>query len=191
MRAPQRTKAMSEASRRIPPLAKLESRFLESVLPVQAIAHLTTLRPMSRDRLDDAFSKWIQALQAHHRMTLGWAKSMEEAPQRHIHAALIAARPLDCAFAAIRWQAMVSPRYDDAAIVKPYRPDLYGIGYVFKQHGSPMGEAQFSDNIAAFATNAGKSLFPTNSAEERQRRRIRMQIERAVPHPTDRNAVWA
>jgi hypothetical protein len=168
---------MSHVSRRIPPLAKLESCFLESLLPFQAIAHLTTLRPMSRNGLDDAFSRWIQALQAHHRMTLGWAKSIEDAPSPHIHAALIAATPLDCAFAAMRWQAMVSPRYADAARVEPYCPDIYGIGYVFKQGGSLMGEAQFSDNIAAFAKPGGKSRFPTNSAERRQRRRIVAQLE--------------
>jgi hypothetical protein len=168
---------MPHASRRIPPLAKLECRFLESILPVQAIATLTTLRPMSRERLDDAFSRWIQDLQAHHRMTLGWAKSIEDAPMRHIHAALIAATPLDCAFAAMRWQAMVAPRYADAARVAPYCPDIYGIGYVFKRYGSLMGEAQFSDNIAAFAQPGGKSHFRTNAAQRRQQRRIGAQLE--------------
>jgi hypothetical protein len=171
---------MPYASRRIPSLAKLESRFLESILPLQAIAHLTTLRPMNRDRLDSAFSRWIQALQAHHRMTLGWARSIEDAPQRHIHAALIAASPLDCAFAARRWRAMVSPRYADAAIVELYRSDLYGIGYVLKQLHNPAEEIQFSDNIAAYAQPGGKSRFPTNAAQRRQRRRIGTQFERIL-----------
>jgi hypothetical protein len=164
-------------NRTIPSLAKLESNFLESLLPFQAIAHLTTLRPMSRDRLNDAFSQWVQALQAHHRMTLGWVKSMEDAPQRHIHAALIATIPLDCTHAAALWQAMVAPRYTEAARVEPYRDGLCGIGYVLKRLDSPNEEPQFSDNIPAFAQPARKSRFPTNSAQRRQQRRIGAQLE--------------
>ena len=176
MRELQRTEAMPEASRRIPPLAKLESSFLESILPVQAIGHLTTLRRVRREDLEYAFSRWIRALTAHHRIPVGWVKSIEDAPQRHIHVVLVASRRLDCAFAALTWQRLVSPRYSEAAIVHPYRPGIFGIGYALKRLDSPTGEIQFSDNIAAFAKDAGKSIFPTNSARRRQRRRIRAQL---------------
>jgi hypothetical protein len=171
---------MSHVSRRIPPLAKLESCFLESLLPFQAIAHLTTLRPMSRERLDDAFSQWVQALRRHHRITLGWVRAIEDSPQRHIHAALIAAIPLDCAHAAAFWRGIVSPRYIEAAIVELYRDGLCGIGYVLKRLHNPAEQIQFSDNIAAFAQPGGKSHFRTNSAQRRQRRRIGEQLAQDV-----------
>jgi hypothetical protein len=169
---------MSEASRRIPQLAKLESCFLESILPFQAIAHLTTLRRLRREDLEYTFSRWIRALTAHHRMTLGWVKSIENTPQRHIHVVLIAPRSLDCSFATLTWQAIASPRYSEAAIVHPYRSGIFGIGYVLKRFDSPSADVQFSDNIAHFAAHAGKSLFRTNSAQRRQWRRIKKQLER-------------
>ncbi len=171
---------MSESSRRIPPLAKLESCFLESILPIQAIAHLTTLRRMRREDLDYAFSRWIRALSAHHRMTVGWIKSIEDAPQRHIHAVLIAPRRLDCSLATRTWQRLAAPRYSEAAIVHPYCPGIHGIGYVLKQNGFVTAESRFSDNIAYFAPTVRKSLFRSNSAERRQRRRIRNQTERGA-----------
>lgn len=167
---------MLYGSRRIPPLAKLESTFLESILPIQAIAHLTTLRPMGRDRLDGAFSRWIQALQAHHRMTLGWVKSIEHSPQRHIHAGLISVSPLDCAYAAALWRMIAAPRYAKAAIVAPYKDGLYGLGYVLKQLGGSNEESRFSDNIASFVQHGGRSHFRTNSAQRRQLRRIKRQL---------------
>ncbi len=170
---------MLDASRRIPPLAKLESRFLESILPVRAFVTLTTRRRMALHRLDNAFCVWIRSLQAHNGVTLGWIRSTEETPQRHIHAALIAASPLDCAHAAVLWRMMVSPRYAEAAVVEPYKDGLYGLGYVLKQLGSSNEEIQFSDNIAAFAQHGGKSLFPTNAAQRRQRRRIGTQLTQA------------
>jgi hypothetical protein len=176
-RKERKTGLMSRTSRTIPPLAKLESRFLEAILPVRAIVTLTTLRPMSRDGLDDAFSQWIQALQRHHRITLGWVRAIEDSPQRHIHAVLIAAIPLDCAHAAVLWQAMVARAYAEAAIVEPYKNGLCGIGYVLKRLGSSNEESRFSDNIAAFVQPSGKSRFPTNAAQRRQRRRIGTQFE--------------
>ncbi len=104
----------------------------------------------------------------------------EAAPKPHIHAALIAAIPLDCSHTALLWRKMVSPRYPDAAIVKPYRPGILGIGYVLKQNGFVTAESRFSDNIAYFAPTVRKSLFRSNSAERRQRRRIRNQTERGA-----------
>jgi hypothetical protein len=173
-------RTMPRTSRYIPPPAQRESTFLETVLPIRVFAHLTALQPMSRNGLDYWFKRWIAALQAHHRMTIGWVMSVEAAPKPHIHAALIAANPLDCSHAAHLWRKMVSPRYPDAAIVEPYHPNILGIGYVLKQNGVPTAEVQFSDNIAYFARASGNSLFPTSSAERRQRRRIRNQTERGA-----------
>ncbi len=171
---------MPRNSRYIPPPAQRESKFLETVLPIRAIAHLTALLPMSRDGLDYWFKRWIAALQAYHRMTIGWVMSVEAAPKPHIHAALIAANPLDCSHAALLWRTMVSPRYPDAAIVKPYRSGILGIGYVLKQNGFVTAESRFSDNITYFAPTVRKSLFRSNSAERRQRRRIRNQTKRGA-----------
>ena len=164
----------------IPLLARREGYFLESILPVRALATLTAPRQVARQRLDESFSEWIQRLQAHNRATLGWIKSSENTPQRHIHAALIAGLPLDCAHAASLWQAMVAPRYSEAAIVEPYQNGLCGLGYVLKRLDWLGEEPQFSDNILAFGPSSGKSQFRTTSAQRRQVRRIGTQLERAA-----------
>lgn len=168
--------------RRIPPVPKAEGDFLESKLPIKAIATLTVPGCPSRFRLDSSFSEWIRALQAHNRETLGWIKSIESDPRRHMHAALIAASPLDCVHAAELWQTMIAPRYSEAAIVKLHRDGLYGIGYVLKLLDSTAEDIQFSDNITFFADGNRKSLFHTNSATKRQRRRIKAQFEQGSGH---------
>jgi hypothetical protein len=154
----------------------VEGNFLESKLPTQAFATLETFHQAAQCRADRLFSTWIQGVQAHNRVTLGWIKSIESNPQPHIHAALIAATPLDCVHAATLWQAMVAPRYSKAARIKPYRRGLCGLGYVLKRLGNTAEDIQFSDNIASFATGNGNSLFRTSSAERRQRRRIETQL---------------
>jgi hypothetical protein len=162
-------------------VAKIEGNFLEFVLPVRSFAHLTTQHRISSGRLSGAFLTWIGRIQAHHKLTLGWVRSIEPFPKAHIHAALIAAAPLDCVFAALLWQEMVSPRYSEAAIVEPYRRGLCGLGYILKQLGNPAAGIQYSENIAAFAPGSGKSLFRTSSAQRRQIRRIKAEIRRADP----------
>lgn len=152
--------------------------FLEFKLPARAFATLTTRGRTARYRLDESFSAWIQGIQAHNKATLGWIKSNESNPRLHIHTALIAPVPLDCHHAAQLWQMMVAPRYTDAAKVEPYRLGLCGLGYVLKRLDTRMEEIQFSDNIGAFAPGSGKSLFRTSSAQKRQMRRIKAEIQR-------------
>ena len=114
----------TEGQRRIPRMAKAEGNFLEWNLPARAFATLTTLHRVAQYRLDEMFSAWILGVQAQHRMTLGWVRTIEIHPQPHIHAALIAVAPLDCTHAALLWRTMVAPRYPAAAIVEPYKDDL-------------------------------------------------------------------
>jgi hypothetical protein len=171
------------ANGRIPIVARIEGDFLESNLPARAFATLTTPGRISQYRLEESFSKWIQGIQAHNRLTLGWIKSIENGPQLHIHAALIAAAPVDCIHAAAFWQMIVAPRYSQAAIVEPYKNDLCGLGYVLKQLGNPKQEPQFSDQIRAFAPGCGKSAFRTNSAQRRQVRRIKAAMRQASMAP--------
>jgi len=169
--------------RRIPPLAKAEGNFLEWNLPARAFATLTTPRPVAQYRLDESFSAWIQGVQAYHRVTLGWVKTIEIGPQPHIHAALIAAGPLDCTYAALLWRTMVAPRFAAAARVEPYVYGLCGLAYVVKRLGGPKEDPQFSDNIRAFAPGCGRSLFRTDSAQRRQVRRIKAaMVRRSMPN---------
>ena len=156
--------------------------FLESKLPARAFATLTTPRRIPFHKIDESFSAWIRGIQAHNRLTLGWVKSIENDPQRHIHAALIAVSPLDCTHAAALWRSMVAPRYSEAAKVEPYRRGLCGLGYVLKRLDGRMEEIQFSENIRAFAPGSGKSCFRTSSAQRRQVRRIKAEIRRADPN---------
>lgn len=165
----------------IPSMAKMAGNFLELKLPAKAFVTLTTRSRVAPQRLDELFFAWIRGVQAQHGLTLGWVKTIEIYPQPHIHAALIAAAPLDCTHAALLWRAMVAPRYSDAARVEPYRDCLCGLEYILKHLGSPTEEPQLSDNVRAFAMGSGKSLFRTNSAQRRQVRRIKAaMIEAAI-----------
>jgi hypothetical protein len=161
-------------------LAKSEGKFIEANLPVQAFAHLTAPWRVERQRLLDQFREWILGLQDHHRITLGWVRTLERWPSPHIHAALIAAAPLDCTHAALLWRAMIAARYSEAAKVEVYRDGCCGLGYVLKQLDTNAEEIQFSDNISAFAGTAGQSAFPATRAQLRQRRRIRQQLMNAA-----------
>jgi hypothetical protein len=161
---------------RIPYLAKIEGEFLEGILPVQGFATLTTPRRVTKSELDSLYARWIVGLQARHRATLGWVRSIETNPSPHIHVALVAAVPMDCAHAAMLWSQIAGARYLEAARVEPDKLGLCGLGYVLKQLGSAASEPQFSDNIRAFALSSGKSYFRTSSAQRRQVRRIKAQL---------------
>ena len=163
-------------NRWIAPMAEGEGDFLEGELPARAFATLTTPYRLAPDRLSELFREWVRNVQAHERMTLGWISSVEINPQPHIHATLIAASPLNCVHAGALWRALVGPRYEQAARVKPYENGLCGLGYVLKRLGSPRVEPQFSDNIRAFVTGDGKSMFKTDSRQRRQVRRVKAVI---------------
>jgi hypothetical protein len=162
--------------RKIPTMARIEGDFLESRLPVRAFATLTTVMQASQGKFDDSFRRWVQGVQAHNRLTVGWIKAQENDPQRHAHVAFIVGRPLDCTHAESLWQAIAAPRYKQAGQVKPYRLGVCGLDYVLKQFDSPAEDVQFSDNLAAFAHTIGKSQFRSTSAQRRQHRRIGGQL---------------
>lgn len=164
---------------KIPVLARLEGNCIEFALPVQVFAHLTAPWRISEMRMLGLFLAWIRSLQAYHRVTLGWVCSIERHPSPHIHTAIIAATPLDCAHAATLWRGMVAPRYSDAAKVKPYRRGICGLAYILKELNTAAEEIQFSDNIAAFVDTGKESLFQTSGPQLRQQRRIREQLRRA------------
>lgn len=164
---------------RIPESAKTECEFLESILPVKSFAHLTTLHKISSDHLKSILRAWILGIQKHHGVTMGWVRSIESLPQKHIHAALIAPVPIDCDYAAALWQALASPGYSEAAKVEPYLVGRCGLGYVLKQLCSPSGDIEYSDNITAFSSRPLKSRFPTTPRQRRNQRRIQRQIAKA------------
>jgi hypothetical protein len=80
--------------------------------------------------LDDRFSRWVRSVQAHNRLTLGWIRAYEPEPERHIHAVLLAAAPLDCFHAAMMWREQIALRYPTAAMVEPYEYGIGGLAYV-------------------------------------------------------------
>ena len=170
--------------------AKLEGNFLESKLPLRAFATLTLPHNASIMKLDATFSRWIEHVQAHNRLTVGWIKAYEHRPKRHIHAALVAGAPLDCPHAASIWADLIAPNFKMAAEVEPYRRGILGLGYILKTLGSPTEETQFSRNLSAFAHDSGTRFFGRTSAERRQVRHIRNQkackvsaAQTSVDHP--------
>jgi hypothetical protein len=163
-------------TKRIPSMAAREGNFLEAMLPVRAFATLTAPQQLSQGRLSDFFHCWAIGIQRHEQITLGWIKSVELRPRRHIHAALVAAAPLDCDFAAESWRGLVAPRYASAAKVEAYQKGRCGLGYVLKTLDTPYEDAEVSPNLSAFAPSL-KAHFRPNSAQKRQRRRIKTQLE--------------
>ncbi len=87
--------------------AILLARFLETELPIQAIATLTSPVPRSLQVFDTVFKELIAEIQRHSRITVGWIRADELSPQRHIHVALVACRPPDCLHARQVWQSKV------------------------------------------------------------------------------------
>ena len=169
--------ANQEPMQSLSALDRLEGIFLESVLPVRAFATLTTAHLHSEWRICSAYSGWIRGVQSFEHLTLGWIRGIELHPQRHIHAALVAARELDCEYAERLWQRMVAPRYDGAALVEPYRRGLCGLGYILKQLPEVDDGIQLSSNLPAFAQSGGKTMFRDTPAQRRQYRRIQEQIQ--------------
>jgi hypothetical protein len=164
------------APTRIPVTARVQGRFLESRLPIRAIATLTTQMRASQIEFDDSFHQWMRGVQAHNRMTVGWIRTYEDKPQRHVHVVLVAAAPLDFSHAASLWRTIAAPQYKQAAVVKPYVGDVCGVGYVVKELDASSEDAQFSDNLVAFALGYTKSMFRTTSAHRRQCKRIKAQL---------------
>ncbi len=156
----------------------MEGQFLERILPLQAFVTLTVPHRVSELKLNGMFSEWVQAVQSDNRLTLGWVKSLELAPSPHIHAALIAVAPLNCVNAESLWRTKIRTRRSDAAKVELYIKGLNGLGYILKRLDSPREQIEDSRNILAFAPGCGDSLFRTNSAQRRQVRRIRAELER-------------
>jgi hypothetical protein len=179
LEAKERSMPMSSTpTRRIPELAICEGKFLESILPIQAIATLTTPVNHSGEEMSLAFLDLVAEIQAHERFTVGWIRALEHSPREHIHAVFIAPARLDCSFAESIWRLRTAQRYSEAARVEPYQAGRVGFGYVVKTLDTEREDLIFSDNLPAFALNYSGSASRTTSAQRRQVRRIKRQLER-------------
>jgi hypothetical protein len=136
---------------------------------------LTLKHHASQLWLDDAYSRWLRAVQAHNRVTVGYIRAYEHDPQRHIHAVLVSTVPLDLDHAALIWTELISRRCPGAAEIEPYRYDVDGLAYVMKSLYSAREDIQFSRNLAGFSSNSANRFFGKSAAERRQVRRIRNQ----------------
>jgi hypothetical protein len=175
-----RTRLGNGLRRYIPPQALEEAAFLEARLPLRAFVTLTFQHEASRLKLDSTFKRWIQAIQADCRMTLGWIKAYENDPARHIHAVLLAWRPLDCRGAELLWNQVTGSRCRDSADVKVYEPGRSGLAYVLKSMDRDSEDIQFSDNLAAFDLAAPEWSSKETAQERRQRLRIQNQRVQAI-----------
>ena len=160
------------ARKHIPNAPLFEGNFLEAKLPLRAFATLTLPYHASPMMLDDRFSRWVRSVQAHNRLTLGWIRAYEPEPERHIHAVLLAAAPLDCFHAAMIWREQIARRYTTAAIVEPYENGNGGLAYVLKSLDKDFEDVRFSANLSGFVQGGAARFFGSNSAERRQFRRI-------------------
>jgi hypothetical protein len=165
-----------DARKYIPNAPLFEGNFLEAKLPLRAFATLTLPYHASPMMLDDKFSRWVRSVQAHNRLTLGWIRAYEPEPERHIHAVLLAAAPLDCFHAAMIWREQIALRYPTAAMVEPYEYGIGGLAYVLKSLDKDFEDVRFSANLDWFCLAGERSPSVRNSAERRQIRRIRRAL---------------
>jgi hypothetical protein len=93
-------------------------------------------------------------VQAHNRLTLGWIRAYEPEPERHIHAVLLAAAPLDCFHAAMMWREQIAIRYPTAAMVEPYENGIGGLAYVLKSLDKDFEDVRFSATSTGFVQQA-------------------------------------
>ena len=163
----------------IPTEAIAFGQSLEEILPFRAVATLTFPRNASILTLDGTFARWIDGVQAHNKLTLGFIRAYEIRPRRHIHAALVAAGALDCLHAALLWQSVIGRASSTLAQVKPYQAGLGGLGYLAKTLDSPGEDVQMSKNLSAFGNRAAHRFFGLRAPERRQLRRIKLQWVRA------------
>jgi hypothetical protein len=111
--------------------AKDMGDFLEKVLPLRALASLTTLMQMSQNEFDYVVREWLRGVQAHNRwLTIGWIRAYEYKVRRHAHLALVAAAPLDCIHAENLWRKLTRRKYQRGAVVKPFSKGVAGLGYI-------------------------------------------------------------
>jgi hypothetical protein len=148
---------------------------LESALPVQLIATLTAARIRAQQGFDTLFSEWVSAIQRRERKTIAFVRADELRPQRHIHALLIAARPLSVEIATFEWQVFAGSKCRDAALVEPYQGGGGGLAYVLKRMNEPDGDVMVSGNLARFGRFRDAERGTMKSAERRQCRRIARQ----------------
>lgn len=148
---------------------------LEAILPFRAVATLTLPHSASIPALDGMFTRWLDGVQAHNHLTLGFIKAYEMYPRRHIHAALVAAGPLDCVHAVLLWQGVIGRKSSTLAQVEPFKYGIGGLAYLTKSLRSSAEDVQLSKNLSAFQNYSASQFFGRTSSERRQQRRIRLQ----------------
>ena len=159
----------------IPTEAIAFGQSLEEILPFRAVATLTFPRNASILTLDGTFARWIDGVQAHNKLTLGFIRAYEIRPRRHIHAALVAAGALDCLHAALLWQSVIGRKSSTLARVETFKYGIGGLAYFAKSLDSSAEDVQLSKNLSAFGNGGALQFYGRNSAERRQQRRIRLQ----------------
>jgi hypothetical protein len=184
--APDRAERESLASLSSHPL--LVARFLEANIGtnIRVIAHLRGTRQLSDRERDGLFTDWIQRVQAHSHLTLGWIRADEDWPLRHLHSLLLAAQPLDPVIVADCWRRLVAPRSRKCARVDRYELGAGGLAYALKAIYWNRCEVRLSDNLDFFGIRSPDR--PHSSARRRQLRRVRQQMQ-GPPEGDDRTVV--
>jgi len=101
--------------------------FLES-LPIRLLGTMTSPRSRSREAWDDATREWLNQVERVHRCPIGYIKSLERYPARHLHIALVAAAPLSASVCEDLWRAILRTRSKSAALIELYQPGIGGMG---------------------------------------------------------------
>jgi hypothetical protein len=140
--------------------------FLEA-LPIKLFATITAPRSCSREAWDGNTKDWLNQVERAHRCPIGYIKSLERYPARHLHIALVAALPLSASICEDLWRSILRTNSRSAARIEPFRPGAGGMAYLLKGLGSNHEEVELSPNIDYFDPHGWRPGDATTSRERR------------------------
>jgi hypothetical protein len=150
---------------------------LEHTIPFRIFATIAYKVRVSRERLANDFMQWIRHISSMSRLQVGWLRAYEQAigtTELHIHAAIVAPRPLEVPLVEDAWHQVAEPRHKSDAQIEPYIPGHGGLGYIMKDREG-LSDVSFSNNIALFGERPPDNC---NSGQLRTFRRIQEQMIR-------------
>lgn len=161
----------------------LLENFLEQELPIQMLAHLTFPRSVSRELCDDRFDRWLDKIEREHRTQLGYIVGYEKTPliPLHLHAALIAPRPLDVVKVENAWLTVIGETHPSFVEVSEYRHSEGGLAYALKADDEDCCDVRFSKNLELFSLRHDLPTDGMTARDRRRRLRITDQFDNSGP----------
>jgi hypothetical protein len=146
--------------------------FLES-LPIKLFGSLTAPQRHTREAWESAIKEWQQHVERIHRCPIGYVRSLEHHPARHLHIALVAAPALSASICEDLWRSILRTNSKSAARIEPFRLGIGGMAYILKALDTTLEEIQLSPNLHYFDPLGWRPPGATTARERRSAHRAR------------------